>query len=257
MSLGLTWLHPVSLGFNKRPHLILPGLAWLQLVSLGFAWSHLVSLGLTWIQLVSLGCTWTHLVSLGLAWSHLDSLRLAGSHLVSLSLSLGHSKPCVLLGFYGPAGPPAPGERFHQIKRTGGRNSNQTKPRPPQNTSELVQEAPESPHDLTEALFKSVGQHSFATILKGTPGARAQGGLASLQTPATGSRAQEPLRFASWTHPSASNVFQWAASCIITHVLWTQDMSIHVYYQGRICTQGVIHTCLEEVCAWTCTRLRF
>jgi len=221
-SLGLTWSHWVSLGFN---------------------WFHLVALGLTWSHLVLPGLTWTHFVSLGLTWS--------------LSLSLGHSKPCVLLGFYGPAGPPAPGERFHQIKRTGGRNSNQTKPRPPQNTSELVQEAPESPHDLTEALFKSVGQHSFATILKGTPGARAQGGLASLQTPATGSRAQEPLRFASWTHPSASNVFQWAASCIITHVLWTQDMSIHVYYQGRICTQGVIHTCLEEVCAWTCTRLRF
>ena len=73
-----------------------------------------------------------------------------------------------------------------------------------QNTSELVQEAPERPHDLAETLFKSFRQHSLAPTPRARR-ARARGALFSLQTPASGSRTQEPLRFPGRTHPPTSD----------------------------------------------------
>ena len=163
-SLGLTWSHLVSL-YLTWTHLVSPGLTWSHLVSLGFSWSHLVSPGLAWTHLVSLGLTWTHLVSLGLAWSHLVSLGLTWSLLDSL-------ETICFAEVLRTSGTNGTGEQHHQIKRTCSRKSKQITPRAHQNTSELVQEAPERHHDLAEPLFKSRRQRSFETTPKGTRRAR-------------------------------------------------------------------------------------
>ena len=94
----------------------------------------------------------THLGSLGLTWSLLDSLE-----------------TMCFAGVLRTSAANGTGEQHHQSKRTGGRKSNQIIPREHQNTSELVQEAPERPHDLAEPLFKSFRQHSCAPTPKGTP----------------------------------------------------------------------------------------
>ena len=151
--------------------------------------------------MVSLGLSWSHLVLLGLTWSLLDSLE-----------TMCFAEVLTTSGTNGT------GEQHHQRKRTGGRKSNQITPRAHQNTSELVQEAPERPHDLAEALFKSFRQHSFAPTPRAR--ARARGPLFSLQTPASGSRAQEPLRFPGRTHPPTSDtwdVCKWQGS-VVQHV---------------------------------------
>ena len=157
-----------------------------HLVSLGLTWSHLVSLGFTWSHLVSLGLTWTHLVSLGLTWSLLDSLE-----------------TMLFAGVLRTSATNGTGEQHHRRKRTGDAKSKQITHRAQQNTSERVQEAPERPSDLAEPLFKSFRQHSFAPTPRARGGAR--GGLFSLQTPASGSRTQEPLRFPGRTHPPTSD----------------------------------------------------
>jgi len=170
VSLGLTWSHLVSLGLTWS-HLDSLGLTWSHLVSLGLSWTHLVSLGLTGSHLDSLGFTWSHLDSLGLTWSRLVSPGLTWSHLVSLGLTWSLLESLETMCFaevLRTSGTNGTGEQHHQRKRTGGRKSNQITPRAHQNTSELVQEAPERPHDLAEPLFKSFRQHSFAPTPKGT-----------------------------------------------------------------------------------------
>ena len=75
-----------------------------------------------------------------------------------------------------------------------------------QECPELVQEAPQMPHDLAEPLFKPFRQHSFAPTPRARPSpSPSRGALFSLQTPASGSRTQEPLTFPGRTHHPTSD----------------------------------------------------
>ena len=92
------------------------------------------------------------MVSLGLTWSLLDSLE-----------------TMCFAGVLRTSGTNGTGGTVSPKKKNRWRKSNRITPMAHQNTSELLQEAPERPHDLAEALFKSFGQHSFAPTPKGTP----------------------------------------------------------------------------------------
>ena len=69
-----------------------------------------------------------------------------------------------------------------------------------------MQEPPGIIHDLTEPLFDP-----FRNKVKHQPqghGARGTAGaLIEVQSPATGSRTQDPLRFPGRTHPPTSDVY--------------------------------------------------
>ena len=144
--------------------------------SLGVTCTHLVSLGLTLSRLVSLGLAWTHLVSPGL--------------LLSLGLFWIHWKPCVRTETGARlAGRTEAGEQDWAQMSSGSL-------KPHKNSAEVSRTCTGGTRGptISQKHFSNNFVHIHLQQPRGHAPSPSPGGLFSLQTPASGSRAIEISR---------------------------------------------------------------